>query len=99
MWAGLSWRRRPRLDGPAMVVFVSVAHVAHANVVPGLLNGSHLLVEINELDQLLLQDFLPADGAFDEVVLQQVQHVGSQLEVLDQAPARSRSSAPRGKQR
>lgn len=71
-----------------MVVSVSVAR---ANAVPGLLNGSHLLVEVDELDQLLLQRFLPADGASDEVVLQQVQDVGPQLEVLDQAPAGSRS--------
>lgn len=69
----------------------SLAHVAHANVVPGLFNGSHLLVEVDELDQLLLQDSLPADGASDEAVQQQVRNVGPELEVLDQTPAGSRS--------
>lgn len=68
----------------------SLAHVAHANALPGLFNGSHLLVEVDELDQLLLQDLLPPDGAPDEAVLQQVRNVGTQLEVLDQAPAGSR---------
>lgn len=68
-----------------------LTHVAHANAVPRLFDGSHLLVEVDELDQLLLQDPLPADGASDEAVLQQVRNVGPQLEVLDQTPAGSRS--------
>lgn len=45
------------------------------------------MIEVNELDQLLLQDPLSADGMLDEVVLQQVQHVRSELKVLDQTPA------------
>lgn len=54
--------------------------------VPRLFNHSNLLIEVDELDQLFLQYFLSADGMFDEAVLQQVQHVGSELEVLDQTP-------------
>lgn len=80
----------PWRDDPAMAAPVPAAHVAHANVVPGLLDGPHLLVEVNELDELLLQRLVPAEGAADEAVAQQVQHVGTQLEVLDQTPARSR---------
>lgn len=56
--------------------------------VPGFINDSYLLVEIDELDQLLLQDLLSADAGFDEDVLQQVQHVGPQLKVLDQTSGR-----------
>lgn len=56
--------------------------------VPRLSNHSDLLIEVDELDQLFLQYFLSADGLFDEAVLQQVQHVGSELEVLDQTPVR-----------
>lgn len=55
---------------------------------PRLFNGSDLLVEVDELDQLFLQDLLSARRLSDEAVLQQVQHVRSQLKVLDQTPAR-----------
>lgn len=60
---------------------------------PGLFNHSDLVVEVDELHQLLLQDFLSAHRLRDEAVLQQVQHVWAQLKVLDQTPARRAQSA------
>lgn len=60
---------------------------------PGLFNHSDLVVEVDELHQLLLQDFLSAHRLRDEAVLQQVQHVWAQLKVLDQTPARGAQSA------
>lgn len=55
-----------------------------ARTVPCFFNNSYLLVEINELNQLFLQDFLFADDLFDEHMLEQVEHVWSQLKVLNQ---------------
>lgn len=43
-----------------------------------------MLVEINELNQLFLQYFLFANSLFDEHMLQQVEHVRSELKVLNQ---------------
>ena len=40
--------------------------------VPCFFNYSYLLVEINEFNQLLLQDFLFANNLFDEHMLEQV---------------------------
>lgn len=42
------------------------------------------MVEINELNQLFLQDFLFADDLFDEHMLEQVEHVWSELKVFNQ---------------
>lgn len=52
--------------------------------VPCFFNHSHLLIEINEFNQLLLQDLLSSYGLLDERMLEQVQHVWSQLKVLNQ---------------
>lgn len=57
----------------------------HSNQpIPCFLNHSYLLVEINEFDQLFLQYFLSANSLFDERVLEEVQHIRSQLKVLNQ---------------
>lgn len=58
--------------------------------VPCFFNDSYLLVEIDELDQLLLQDLLPAHDLLDEDMLQQVEHVRSQLEILNQTSVGAR---------
>lgn len=57
---------------------------------PCFFNNSYLLVEIDELNQLFLQHFLPAHCLLDEDVLEQVGHVWSELKVLDETPAASR---------
>lgn len=59
----------------------------HANgveTVPCFFNDSYLLVEINELNQLFLQNFLSANNLFDENMLEQVEHIWSQLKILNQ---------------
>lgn len=61
----------------------------HSRALPSFLNNSYLLVEIDELDQLFLQHFLPAHCLLDEDVMQQVGHVRSELKVLDETPAGS----------
>lgn len=52
--------------------------------VPCFFNYAYLLVEINELNQLFLKYFLSADYLFDEHMLEQVQHIWSELKVLNQ---------------
>lgn len=52
--------------------------------VPCFFNYSYLLVEINELNQLFLKYFLSANYLFDEHMLEQVQHIWSELKVLNQ---------------
>lgn len=55
-------------------------------VLPCLLDDSHLLVEVDELHQLLLEDLLPSDNLPDKGMVQEVGHVGTQLKVFDQTP-------------
>lgn len=66
-----------------------VVEYTHTHTLPCFFNNSYLLVEIDELDQLFLQYFLPAHCLLDEDVLQQVGHVRSELKVLDETPAGS----------
>lgn len=52
--------------------------------VPRFFDDSYLLAEINELDQLFLQNPLSAGSPSDEHMLEQVEHVWSELKVLNQ---------------
>lgn len=50
------------------------------------------MVEIDELDQLFLENLLPADDLLDERMLEQVRHVWSPLKVLNQTSVGWRKS-------
>lgn len=61
--------------------------VGQETFVPRLFNGPRLLVEIYELNQLFLQYLLSAHRLPDELVLQKLYDVWSQLKVFNQTSA------------